>query len=196
MSPTPDDRSLDDLLAHAGRVPEHGPRVVAALAALAPPEPVARRRRPVLVATVVGGVVAVLTAGVTLSSFWLTTPPFQELPEGWSRTTAWAQVDWTSPDGEFETCRIYLELERADADVMAALDAALREHDWEGFGQELYESLPGDPPATSVEPEVMDLAFPIVFELARETVPGLGDFGAAGNGPALGAGAATCRTDL
>jgi hypothetical protein len=200
MTRTPDAGSLDGLLAHAGEVPERGARVAAALERIAATEPAPPGRgvprRAVVIGVTVAGVAGLLTAGVTLSTAWLTSPPFQELPEGWSRTTEWAQVDWESPDGEFETCRIYLELERADRDVMASLDDALRERDWDDFGQELYDSLPGDPVATSVESEVLDLAFPIVYELAHDAIPGLGGFGAAGDGPALGAGAATCRTDL
>lgn len=196
------DAELDGMLERARGTGEAGPRIDAALADLVtaarregPPR--ARRRRGIrlgVIGALTGaGLVGLLTAPTAPSDWWMRTPPFQELPQGWVRTTEYVPIVWTSPDGEEERCRTYFELERADAALLAELEAAILARDWTGFGQELYDSLPGSPPATSVESEVLELSLPHLQEFASEVIPGLET---PDTGPAVGALATTCRTDL
>lgn len=203
MTRTPlNDDELDVLLARGAGAGRFDTRTEAAIAALVleartrGPERARRRRRVGVALGAVAaalGVVGLLIAPTAISDWWLRTPPFQELPEGWLRSTEYIPIVWTSPDGEMERCRTYLELERADADLLAELDAAILARDWTGFGQELYDTLPGNPPATSVESEVLELSLPVVQEFAREVIPGLDT---PDSGPAVGAFATTCRTDI
>jgi hypothetical protein len=196
------DDQLDHLLSRAADTGIRPTTTAAAVEALVSearargPQSARRRRNRFVLGGVVAGVViaGVLTAPTALGDWWLRTPPFQGLPDGWLRTTEYVPIIWQSPDGEEERCRTYFELENADADLVAEFDAAILDHDWTDFGQNLYDSLPGSPPATSVEPEVGNLA-----------VPGLNDFVAhvlaeaessSAGSAAVGAFATTCRTDI
>jgi hypothetical protein len=196
---TTGDDDLDRLLDRAATTPPRNARVDAALAALltearehVPP----RKGRGIkLVAVAVGLAIAgALVAGTTMSTVWLQIPPFQELPAGWSRTTEYIPIEWVSVAGEVERCRMYLELERARPGDIDALDAAIVEHDWDGFGQALYDSIPSAPTGPNVEGDVISLANPQVQAFAVGVIPEIGRAGA--DDPALGALATTCRTDI
>lgn len=199
MTPTstPDD-ALDRLLARAATTRKND-RVEAALAALvtearrdAPPR---RRRRTGPTAVVVGFAIAgALVGGTTMSAVWMQSPPFQEVPAGWTRTTEYIPLEWVSVAGEEERCRMYLELERARPGDIDALDAAIRAHDWSGFGQDLYDALPDSPTGPDVEGEVAQIAGPAVQAFAVNVIPEIGRAGT--DDPAVGALATTCRTDI
>jgi hypothetical protein len=197
-----DDDDLDRLLDRAATTPPHNARVDAAVAALltevrghVPPR---RRRGPRLMTVAVGLAIAgALVAGTTMSAVWLQIPPFQELPEGWSRTTEYIPLEWVSVAGEEERCRVYLELERARPGDIDALDAAIAARDWTGFGQDLYDSLPDAPIGPDGEGEVHIAAVPLIQAFAVSVIPEVGEIGAASDdGPAVGAIATTCRTDI
>ena len=190
------ERELDHLLARAAEVPAADAETLAELGRMtraARP----RRRRPVVIvalagAMALGGVVA-FSGAITQLAVDLTTPPFQELPDGWLRTNAWIPVEWVQTDGHEERCRTYLEVENGDAGMIEALDAAIAGRDWSGLGQSLYEALPGSVPADEIESEVNLAAQPIIQAFALDAVPEL--TGAPGS-PGIGALATTCRTDL
>jgi hypothetical protein len=193
------DDDLDSLLEKAGATRVDSPRAQAALAALLTETraaaPRRRRRGRRIVGAAVGLAIAgALVAGTTMSAVWLQIPPFQELPEGWSRTTEYIPLEWVSVAGEEERCRVYLELERARPGDIHALDAAIVHHDWNRFGQGLYDSLPDAPTGPNVESDVGELASSQVQAFAVEVIPEIGRAGA--DDPAVGAIAITCRTDI
>ena len=202
MSQTPlDDSNVDALLSRARLTPERDERISAAVSALVADarvesshSRVRRGHRWALAAVALVAAAGLVTAGTAIAGLWATTPPYQELPDGWLRTTEPIPLGWIDADGETEDCRIYLDLERATPALIETLDEAIRDHEWTGLGQQLYDSLPGSPVGPNTEADVTDLAAARVMDFARDAIPGLGGFG--DSGPAIGAVATTCVPEL
>lgn len=146
----------------------------------------------------IGGAVtagALLTAGTTLSAYYLQIPPFQGLPDGFIRTSESIPLNYVEDDGSEIRCRIFLEFERTDQSTVDRVDAAIAEHDWSAFGQDLYDSNPELPdlPADNLGPgDIMGPAGAAAEDFANDVVPDVGGLGTRPDGPAVGAIAATC----
>jgi len=154
-------------------------------------------RRLLIGGAIVAGALA-LTAGTTLTAYYLRIPPFQGLPEGSLRTAGFIPLDYTSDEGIEVSCRVFLEFENVDSAGVARVDAAITATDWSTWGQDLYDGIanpiPQPAPAQNLNPQddVMEL-YPVAsYEFARDVIPNLGYLGATPNGPTLSGIATTC----
>lgn len=133
------DNELDDLLERAARpLP-----IVADNLALVVADSIARgtrprrRRRWLIPAIVVGGIA--LTAGASLTAVQLAEWQGVSMAAGDVRSTVPIPLEWVTDDGHAERCGAWIELQNPRAGDRAVLDAAITEHDWRGFGQDLYD---------------------------------------------------------
>ncbi len=137
-----------------------------------------------------------LTAGTTVTAFFLGVPPFQSVPSGTVRTAQSIPLDYETSNSVEIRCRMFLEFERAGSADVEAVDVAIRSRDWSGFGQSLYDAqadLP-DAPTDSLNPQdpVVNAATDAVYVFAATVLPGLGRFGEDRDGPTLSGIATTC----
>jgi hypothetical protein len=196
-----DDSHLDALLAHAAPTPQLSVSGEAELDRLArdverTTAPRSRAPRYIRAIAIAALVVGAATGGAAVIDRWLEQPPYQGLPEGWSRSTAWAPVDFTTVDGHESRCRTYVDFVRISEQQLAAVNAAIEAHDWDGFGQRAYDALApqyAEQPYYEAEFAVTDAAFPVLDEIIETAVASVppGDDGA----PQTGAYASTCRQD-
>jgi hypothetical protein len=145
------------------------------------------------------GLAAALTAGMTLSAYYLKMPPFQGLPDDSLRTTNFIPVEYTTNNGVPVACKVFLEFERLDYDGAREVDVAIDARDWSGFGASLYAKHPELPaaPTDSLSPqdEISEEIVTAAFEFASGVVPSLTFFTDDTDAPTLSAVATTCSPD-
>jgi hypothetical protein len=145
-----------------------------------------RRHRGWGVAAAVAGAAVLLTAGTTAAAYYLGIPPFQSLDEGALRTTQSIPMHYTARNGVEIKCRIFLEFMNVPSTQVMEVDDAIKDHDWTGFGQRLYDAQPNLPPApplsVSLSPQdpVEAAEVPAVFAFAKSVLPEIHLFGAGG----------------
>jgi hypothetical protein len=193
--------NLDALLTRAASTPTLSPRAGAALEGLEldirRSTPI-RRRAPRYVRAIAIGVLVVgaLTAGAALVDRWLQQPPYQGLPDGWSRTSSWMPLDFTTVDGHESRCRTYVDFEQISDEQLATINEAISSYDWNGFGQRIYDDLLpeyADEPHYEAEFAVMEAAYPVLDGIVASALPQLLDQNIGPGAPRLGAYASTCR---
>jgi len=143
-----------------------------------------------------------LTGAASITVVQLSGWPWVELPTDHLRSNR-IPVDYTTDEGHTESCGAYIELQNADRDDIAALNAAIDSRDWTGFGQDLYER--GTPVAEDPDSEIRvgDELFPELVAMTKEAIPGaLGlaesadiPTGEPGAAVAIGAMGMSCRVD-
>ena len=193
------DTELDDLLARsAAALPPAVARDAVALAQATAPARIRRGRTPRprwFVPVVVAGSLA-LTAGASTTAVQLSQWPWVTMPEGNVRNTVPIPVDWVTDHGHVESCRAWIELRNQDDGDREALDAAIEEHDWNGFGQHLYDTgTTTYPDDLDGERRVGDELDPALFAFTRDALPGVLVFSEPGDTVAIDALGMTCRPD-
>jgi hypothetical protein len=191
-----DDPRLDALLAHAAMTPQPSLAADAELARLAhdvgrATAPRSRAPRNIRAIAIAVLIIGAATGGAAVIDRWLEQPPYQGLPEGWSRTTAWMPLDFTTVDGHESRCRTYVDFVQISDDDLAAVNAAIEAYDWDGFGQRAYDALPplyAEQPYYEAEFAVVEATQPVMEEIVGSVVTT-----SAGDIPQTGAYASTCR---
>ncbi|MDF2918850.1 MAG: hypothetical protein K0S70_3067 [Microbacterium sp.] len=135
------------------------------------------RARWVLPVVLVGGVA--LTAGASTAVVAMSHWGGVSMPAQNIRNIQPIPVTWTTPEVHTERCRVWIELRHPAAGDAAILDAAITSHDWDGLGQDLYDSAPAAtyPDDPDGEERVTDGLEPVIHEFAAQTFPGIGWFG-------------------
>lgn len=192
------DIELDDLLARSiSPLPSTVLRDAGLLAEETMPARVRRGRMPRsrwFVPAVVAASL-VVTAGASITAIQLSQWPWVTMPEGNIRTTVPIPVDWVTDGGHSESCRAWIELRNPGEGDRAAVDAAIREHDWDGFGQKLYNAgtnVGGDPDGERRVGEGLD---PALISFTEHVMPGVLVFGEKGDTVAVDALGMSCRPD-
>lgn len=192
------DTELDDLLERSiSPLPPTVTRDAALLAEATMPARVRRGRMPRarwFIPVVVFGTLA-LTAGGSITAIQLSQWPWVTMPAGNIRNAVPIPVDWITDSGHSESCRAWIELRNPGEGDRATLDAAIQKHDWNGFGQKLYDSgtTAADDPDGEVRvgPELHSA----LGAFTEEALPGVLPFGELGDTVAIDATGSTCRPD-
>ncbi len=131
------DTQLDDLLASAiTPLPEHTARTAMRLAESTAPR--RRMRRRWVVPTIVVGAI-VLTGGAGATAATMSHWAGVSMPLDNIRNEVPIPLDWVTDDGEHQHCRGWIEIRNPQPGDRDKLDAAVRAHDWSGFGQKVYD---------------------------------------------------------
>jgi hypothetical protein len=151
-----------------------------------------RSRKPVVIGVAVLG--AALLAAAATSSAWTKIPPFQSLPADQYRTQTAIPVDYTTTSGQAVRCQAFLEylhLSVAEADQAQAY---VRQHDWTGFGQRLYDAgAPAHERAEHAQSRVLDALDPALTAVEHEAVPSAAPKGSATDGASISGWSIVCR---
>lgn len=144
---------------------------------VAGPVPV-RRRRPPRTRIIAGAVAAVvlLTGAGTLAAYQLRIPPFQTLEDvvGLRRSSNSVPVNYTNSLGREVECLAFVEYRNLTRDQRAALEDALQDDRWQGYGQRVLDDL--DIPAASPEEQnsaIFEVVGDDLWEAAGGAVPGM-----------------------
>lgn len=192
------DTELDDRLARAiSPLPPTALRDAVLLAEATTPARVRRGRMPHtrwFVPVVVAGSLA-LMAGASITAIQLSQWPWVTMPEGNVRSTVPIPVDWITDAGHSESCRAWIELRNPGQGDRAAVDAAIQKHDWNGFGQKLYNAgtiVASDPSGQSRVGEELN---PALISFTKHVMPEILVFGEPGGTVAIDALGMSCRPD-
>lgn len=170
------DTELDGLLTSAPtELPDNATREARRMADAAMPARVRRGKLPRprwMLPVLVGGALA-LTAGagtatIAMSHWAGVSMPFENV-----RSTVPIPVTWTTESGHEENCRAWIELRNPQPGDRDTLDEAIRGHDWDGLGQQLYDSSPAIPDDPSGGSRVGDALTPVVLDFADTVFPGI-----------------------
>lgn len=192
------DLELDDLLARSiSPLPSAVSQEAVLLARETMPTRVRRGRMPHtrwFFPAIVAGALA-LTAGASLSAVQLSQWPWVTMPANNVRSTVPIPVDWITDSGYSESCRAWIELRNPGVDDRATLDAAIQDHDWDGFGQKLYNAgtdVADDPDG---EIRVSGQRDPALFAFTKKALPGVLIFGESDETVTLDTLGMSCRSD-
>lgn len=97
-----------------------------------------RARRWVLPAAVAGALA--LTGGANLAAAQMEIWPYVGMPADNLRTSEPIPLIWTTEDGHHEECGAWLEFADTPKSTVDAVEEAILETDWTGFGQNLYDA--------------------------------------------------------
>ncbi|MFE6735238.1 hypothetical protein [Microbacterium sp. NPDC057650] len=190
------DTELDDLLARAAQpLPIAADNLAAAVADDIARGTRARRRRRWLIPVVIAGAFA-LTAGASLTAIQLAEWQGVSMPEGHVRSTVPIPLEWVTEDGHAERCGAWIELSDAEPGDQAALDDAIRAHDWAGFGQRLYDTgapVADDPDGSGRTDSQLG---PELRAFAEQAIPGVGWMAEGAGRTAVAAYGFRCTTDV
>lgn len=123
--------------------------------------------------------VLALTAGTTATAYYLGVPPFVTLGRHELRTSEPIPLHYETRNKIEIGCLIYLDFTHTSQAQVDDVDEAIRQRDWSGFGQGLYDAhpeLPDAPPlAESLNPQapIDEDAFIAAYTLADSTIPDL-----------------------
>ena len=191
------DAELDELLsASIAPLPVLASHEAASLAMASMPLRLRRGRMPRprwLVPVIVAGSLA-LTGAASITAYQLSVWPWVAIPTGHVRTIP-IPVDFTTDDGHVESCRAYVELRNAGDGDLTALNDSIGDHDWTGFGQQLYDT--GAPVMEDPDGEsrVGDELLPALIAFTKAAIPGVLGLGEDGEGVAIDALGMSCRPD-
>ncbi len=149
------------------------------------------------VAPVLLGGVLVLSAGAGTATVAMSHWAGVSMPLENVRNTEPIVISWTTDSGHEETCRGWIEIRNPQPEDRALLDAAVTASDWDGLGQEIYDSARPDVEDTDGERRVGDGLDPVLRQLARTTFPGIPVFSeAASDERAVDALGMTCTAEI
>lgn len=135
-------------------------------------------RAPWMLPVVLAGGIA-LTAGASTAVVAMSHWAGVSMPAQNIRNTQPIPITWTTPTGHTEQCRAWIEVRHPSTGDTTTLDAAITAHDWDGLGQDLYDSAPADSYTDDADGEerVTDTLAPVVQTFAEQTFPGIGWLG-------------------
>lgn len=174
------DTELDRLMQSAAApLPEAATAEAARMAREAMPSRLRRGKAPLprwLRPAAFAGVALVLTAGAGTTAYTMSNFGGVSMPLGNIRNTVPIPVTWTTTSGVTESCNAWIELQNPAPGDPAALDAAVKAHDWAGLGQRLYDQTPPVADDADGQRRVGDGLDPVLQSFAQSTFPGISWF--------------------
>ena len=123
---------------------------------------------PVLVGSALALSAGAGTATVVMSHWGLVSMPVDHV-----RNNVPIPVTWTTETGHVENCRVWIELRNPQTGDRDALDAAIRNHDWTGLGQTLYDTAPATADDHEGITRVTTALNRVIVDFADEVFPGI-----------------------